>query len=90
MTVQNFLSICNEENNLTYKNCLIHNIVRGKYIESGDITKGNGKGGLSIYGETFDEENFTLKHARAGIIDFYSLNCNLCLIYLRRIVDDTC
>lgn len=66
VTVQNFLAICNGEQNLSYKNCEIHNIVRGQYIETGDITKGNGKGGVSIYGKTFDEENFTLKHKKAG------------------------
>lgn len=66
LTVQNFLSLCRGENGLSYKNCLIHNIVRGKYIETGDITKGNGKGGVSIYGEDFDQENFDLKHTRAG------------------------
>lgn len=67
VTVQNFLSICKGENGLTYKNCLIHNIVRGQYVETGDITLGNGKGGMSIYGKTFDEENFALKHTRTGI-----------------------
>lgn len=66
VSVQNFLGICRGENGLCYKNCLIHNIVRGQCIETGDITKGNGKGGLSIFGETFAAEKNSLKHTKAG------------------------
>lgn len=68
VTVQNFLSICCNENKLTYKNCPVHRAIPGQFIETGDITKGNGKGGTSIYGDTFAEENHKLKHTKAGII----------------------
>lgn len=66
VTVQNFLSICKGEAELTYKKCQIHNIIRGQCIETGDITLGNGKGGMSIYGASFYEESHILKHARMG------------------------
>lgn len=91
VTVQNFLEICTRED-LTYKNCLVHRIVKGQFLESGDITNGNGKGGFSIYGETFHEENHMLKHTRSGIVRttyflnyFLNLNKFLGIISMKRI-----
>jgi peptidyl-prolyl cis-trans isomerase B (cyclophilin B) len=37
-------------------------------LVSGDFTRGDGRGGKSIYGEKFADENFTLKHTAAGIL----------------------
>lgn len=68
VTVENFLSLCKGDNFYTYKKSIVHNIVRGKCVELGDITKGNGKGGISIYGKTFAEEKTPLKHTRPGVL----------------------
>ena len=68
VTVQNFLEICSGQNKkkLSYKNCPVHRIVPGKFLATGDITLGTGRGGTSIYGKDFSEEGHKLKHTRTG------------------------
>jgi peptidylprolyl isomerase len=36
--------------------------------QGGDITNHNGSGGKSIYGNTFDDENFIKKHTKVGLL----------------------
>ncbi|XP_057664053.1 peptidyl-prolyl cis-trans isomerase F, mitochondrial-like [Diorhabda carinulata] len=75
VTVQNFMELCRGEK-LSYKNCLVHRIVRGQFLETGDITLGTGRGGTSIYGKTFREENHVLKHTKAGVVSMKRLPPN--------------
>ena len=36
--------------------------------QGGDITQGNGTGGMSIYGRKFPDENLALKHYKRGLL----------------------
>ncbi|XP_029637330.1 peptidyl-prolyl cis-trans isomerase B [Octopus sinensis] len=72
VTVLNFAKISNgykhRNTKLHYKNTKIHRVVVDFLIQMGDVTTGDGTGGKSIYGDTFDDEEFTLSHDSAGII----------------------
>lgn len=64
-TCKNVLDLCK---NKAYKNNKFHRLVKDFCIQGGDITNNDGNGGISIYGNKFDDENFKIKHDRPGII----------------------
>lgn len=73
LTAENFRCLCTgekstDEKKLHYKGNKFHRIIDGFMAQGGDITKGNGTGGESIYGRKFDDEQIWIPHSEVGLL----------------------
>ncbi|XP_056631140.1 uncharacterized protein LOC130441462 [Diorhabda sublineata] len=68
-TCKNFKEIVQHGiNGKSYIGTRFHTAISRVMIQGGDIINDDGSGSISIYGDYFEDENFTIKHESAGLL----------------------
>ena len=72
-TVASFVALCTDGVDVdgaprTLAGSPLHRVIPGFMLQGGDITQGDGTGGMSLYGRTFRDERFAYRHTGAGVL----------------------
>lgn len=67
-TAANFAGLAERPEGKGYPGSIFHRVIPQFMIQGGDYTRGDGRGGASLWGGQFDDESFDLRHDREGVL----------------------